>query len=110
AMRGNSDRKLSPSQHLLASAEAGAVTCLFTNPFWLLKTRMCAQRATDLNAYNSLIDGLRQTWRFEGIRGLYRGLIPALFGTSHGALQFMAYEEMKYLRTQTYPTKDVNKL
>jgi solute carrier family 25 folate transporter 32 len=26
---------------------------------------------------------------------MYRGLSMAVFGTSHGALQFMAYEKMK---------------
>ncbi|KAJ3314491.1 hypothetical protein HDU76_002396 [Blyttiomyces sp. JEL0837] len=87
--------RLSPSQHLLASAIAGAATALCTNPFWLVKTRMCADRAVDKNAYKSLIDGLTKTYRGEGIQGLYKGIVPALFGVSHGALQFMAYEEMK---------------
>ena len=87
--------RLSPPQHLFASALAGAITAFFTNPIWLMKTRMCADRASDANAYRSLTDGLLKTYRGEGIRGLYKGLVPALFGVSHGALQFMAYEEMK---------------
>jgi solute carrier family 25 folate transporter 32 len=37
------------------------------------------------------LDGLYQIAKYEGIKGLYKGMIPALFGTSHGALQFMAY-------------------
>ncbi|KAI9360003.1 mitochondrial carrier domain-containing protein [Zopfochytrium polystomum] len=87
--------RLSPGHHLVASAAAGALTSLFTNPFWLVKTRMCAERNSDPNAYRSLWDGLRRTYQGEGVRGLYKGLVPALFGVSHGALQFMAYEEMK---------------
>ncbi|KAI8849573.1 mitochondrial carrier domain-containing protein [Chytridium lagenaria] len=88
-------KKLSASEHLMASAAAGAITALFTNPFWLVKTRMCADRASDPGAYKSLTEGLRVTYRNEGIAGLYKGIGPALFGVSHGALQFMAYEEMK---------------
>ena len=42
-----------------------------------------------------MTDALVKTYRYEGIRGLYKGFVPGVFGVSHGALQFMAYEEMK---------------
>ncbi|KAJ1566689.1 hypothetical protein HK405_008824, partial [Cladochytrium tenue] len=91
----NTRARLSAGHHLAASALAGALTSVITNPIWLVKTRMCAERAGDTGAYRSLWDGLARTYRGEGVRGLYRGIVPALFGVSHGALQFMAYEEMK---------------
>jgi solute carrier family 25 folate transporter 32 len=91
-------QRLSAGEHMLASALAGACTAMITNPFWLVKTRMCADRASDPNAYKSLWEGLWKTYQGEGIRGLYKGIVPALFGVSHGALQFMAYEEMKKWR------------
>jgi solute carrier family 25 folate transporter 32 len=40
-------------------------------------------------------DGLSSIARAEGISGLFRGTSLALFGVSNGAIQFMAYEEMK---------------
>ncbi|KAJ3152327.1 hypothetical protein HDU86_005856 [Geranomyces michiganensis] len=94
-MRESPSEQLGPTQHLLASAEAGALTALFTNPFWVVKTRMCATRASDPGAYPSLRAALPRMWREEGLRGYYKGLLPAFLGVSHGALQFMAYEEMK---------------
>ena len=51
-------------------------------------------------AYTSILDGTRQIFRSEGLQGFYRGLIPSLFGVSHGALQFMAYEQMKILQSK----------
>lgn len=42
-----------------------------------------------------MADALVKVYKMEGIRGLYRGFIPGMFGVSHGAIQFMMYEEMK---------------
>ncbi|TPX67576.1 hypothetical protein SpCBS45565_g03731 [Spizellomyces sp. 'palustris'] len=109
-MRDTPAQQLGPGQHLLASAEAGALTAICSNPFWVIKTRMCATRASDPGAYKGLLDGLKRLWSEEGLRGLYKGMIPAFFGVSHGALQFMAYEEMKKWRQEAMPGKDINKL
>lgn len=52
-------------------------------------------------AYPSLAAGVRAIYRSEGIAGFYRGMVPALFGVSHGALQFMAYEKLKQYRASS---------
>lgn len=70
------------------------------NPLWVVKTRMCTTTRHMPDAYKGLFDGLRRLYTEEGIRGLYRGMIPALFGVSHGAIQFMVYEEMKKRRNE----------
>ena len=62
---------------------------------------MLSTSSTHLGAYKTLLDGTRQIYKSEGIRGFYRGLIPSLFGVSHGALQFMAYETLKTRRRAT---------
>ena len=46
-------------------------------------------------AYSSILDGTKQMYCTEGLLGFYRGIVPSLFGVSHGAIQFMAYEQMK---------------
>ncbi|KAJ1977225.1 mitochondrial FAD carrier protein flx1 [Dimargaris verticillata] len=89
-------------QHLVAAAEAGALTQLCTNPLWVVKTRMCTTSRAAQGAYRGLWDGLATIARQEGIRGLYRGLVPGLIGVSHGSLQFMAYEEMKKWRAKSH--------
>lgn len=81
-------------QYFVSSGAAGALTVLGANPLWMAKTRLCQPLAAALQ-YRGLIDCLSKTWRSEGVRGLYRGFVPGLIGTSHGAAQFLAYEEMK---------------
>ncbi|CAH3146437.1 unnamed protein product [Porites lobata] len=76
-------------------------TLTVTNPIWVIKTRLCLQytglpaAVTQAPQYKGMIDTLFKLWRHEGLRGLYKGYVPGLFGVSHGALQFMAYEELK---------------
>ncbi|KAJ1801130.1 mitochondrial FAD carrier protein flx1, partial [Coemansia sp. RSA 2599] len=94
---------LSPGQHLVSGALAGALTQCMANPLWVVKTRICTTSKGDPAAYRGLIDGLRQIASKEGVRGLYKGLAPGLLGVAHGGVQFMAYEEMKRRLQRTKP-------
>ena len=109
--------KISPSlskvtlttfQHMYAAWEAGSITCLLTNPLWLIKTRMQLQKEDAIvrqggsmakhskeAPYRGLIDAFSSIVRDEGVGGLYRGIVPALFLTSHGMVQFGVYEALK---------------
>ncbi|XP_072323278.1 solute carrier family 25 member 32b [Scyliorhinus torazame] len=91
--------QLSATQHLISAAEAGVVTLCITNPIWVTKTRLVLQYDAGVNPskrqYKGMLHALLKIYQIEGIRGLYKGFVPGLFGTSHGALQFMAYEELK---------------
>ncbi|KAL8771349.1 MAG: hypothetical protein Q9209_003255 [Squamulea sp. 1 TL-2023] len=91
-MTGNG---LSYYDFFLASGIAGALTAICTNPIWVIKTRMLSTASHHPAAYRSISHGTQQIYRAEGVRGFYRGLLPSLFGVSHGALQFMAYEQFK---------------
>ncbi|TRZ03540.1 hypothetical protein DNTS_013511 [Danionella cerebrum] len=90
-------KELGAAEHLLSAAAAGALTLCLTNPIWVTKTRLVLQYSTDPSQkqYKGMMDALGKIYRYEGVAGLYRGFVPGLFGTSHGALQFMAYEELK---------------
>lgn len=113
-------KKLSAGQHLLAASESGAITALMTNPIWVVKTRMFTtprslasaststvggQARAPPEVYRGLWHGLVSIYRTEGVRGLYKGAGLALFGVSNGAIQFMAYEELKKWRTNVAARK-----
>ncbi|ESK96915.1 mitochondrial fad carrier protein [Moniliophthora roreri MCA 2997] len=95
ASGGDVTKPLSPQEYLLCSAEASAVTAIMTNPLWVVRVRMFTSQANSPDAYRGLFHGLQTIVRNEGVQGLFRGTSLALFGVSNGAIQFMAYEEMK---------------
>ena len=90
---GNTRHQLTAAHHLVAASASGVLTLTLTNPVWVVKTRLCLQ--TQTRQYSGFSDALFKIGRQEGLRGLYSGFVPGLFGVSHGAVQFMAYEEMK---------------
>jgi len=87
--------------HALASMQAGAAMVFLTNPVWLVKTRLQLQRGgagAGAQRYSGVVDAFSKIVRDEGWLALYRGLLPALLLTSHGAVQFVVYEELKRIR------------
>eukprot|EP00949_MAST-11_sp_MAST-11-sp1_P004535 g4535.t1 len=108
----DASERLSSVDILLCSCQAGAMTVMLTNPVWLVKTRMQLQVArserirlglpeTSSRHYKGLVHALREIVRNEGPQGLYRGIVPALLLVSHGALQFVAYEKLKEIATDS---------
>jgi len=112
--QGNSATQLTAGSHLMAASAAGVVTLTITNPVWVVKTRLCLQQAGEgadpRHHYRGLADALWKIGRHEGLRGLYSGYVPGLFGVSHGAVQFMAYEELKNLYHNHYQQEITTKL
>ncbi|XP_073014423.1 folate transporter 1, chloroplastic isoform X1 [Typha latifolia] len=91
------DKQLSPGHHLVSAAEAGALVCLFTNPIWVVKTRLQLQTPNyHHRPYSGFYNALRTILKEEGWRALYKGLGPGLFLViTHGAIQFTVYEELR---------------
>lgn len=92
-------KPLSASAHMTCAMAAGACVAVLLNPVWVLKTRFELQTYKEDGNYRSLRDAVRTIVKEEGFWGFYRGLIPALAGVTHGAVMFVAYEEIKKLMT-----------
>ena len=100
-----SDARGRTGRTLLSSLEASAVTVLLTNPLWLVKTRL--QLGTP---YRNTLHALGRIAAEEGLLALYKGLVPALMLTSHGAIQFVVYEELKYVLGQRAQDRELGTL
>ncbi|CAF0791961.1 unnamed protein product [Didymodactylos carnosus] len=91
-------KPLTFKDRIVYSTIAGLSTVVITNPIWLLKTRLCLQYSNPSTVhYRGMIDAIKKIYRYEGIQAFYKGLVPGLFGTIHGTVQFVSYEQMKSL-------------
>jgi len=94
-----SDNELSSPvfKHAYSAATAWLVTSVVTNPLWVVKVRMQAQRYTSnpWRKYDGLLRSFQVIWKEEGIYGLYRGTLAAMLGALGAMVQFPIYEAVK---------------
>ncbi|XP_010422099.1 PREDICTED: uncharacterized protein LOC104707444 [Camelina sativa] len=83
-------------QTLICGGLAGSAAAFFTTPFDVVKTRLQTQIPGSRNQHPSVYQTLQSIRKQEGLRGLYRGLIPRLvMYMSQGAIFFASYEFYK---------------
>ncbi|THH29251.1 hypothetical protein EUX98_g4945 [Antrodiella citrinella] len=75
---------------------AGMTAKVFEHPFDLTKVRLQSQVLDATARFSGPIDCLKQTWKKEGIRGLYRGLPAPIVGAmTENAALFLSYNELQ---------------
>ncbi|XP_071715375.1 mitochondrial carrier protein CoAc2 [Rutidosis leptorrhynchoides] len=96
-----------PVVDLLAGSLSGGTAVLFTYPLDLVRTKLAYQvvdspklnikgMMTSEQAYKGIRDCFSRTYKEAGMRGLYRGVAPSLYGIfPYAGLKFYFYEEMK---------------
>ncbi|KAJ7973727.1 Mitochondrial carrier protein [Quillaja saponaria] len=96
-----------PILDLVAGSFAGGTAVLFTYPLDLIRTKLAYQvvSSSKLNiqkvvikeqVYRGILDCFSKTYKEGGIRGLYRGVAPTIYGIfPYAGLKFYFYEEMK---------------
>lgn len=92
----------SVTNHSIDATIAGVTTICITNPLFLIKTRMCLQYsqidATSVSKvvkYKNAWHAFRMLLKSDGILGMYKGIVPGLFGTLNGTIQMVTYDLMK---------------
>ncbi|XVE70572.1 hypothetical protein DITRI_Ditri10aG0082400 [Diplodiscus trichospermus] len=96
-----------PVLDLVAGSFAGGTAVLFTYPLDLVRTKLAYQVVgppkvhvkgliNTEQIYSGILDCFSKTYKGLGLRGLYRGVAPSLYGIfPYAGLKFYFYEEMK---------------
>lgn len=79
----------------------GAATAISTNPIWVLNTRLAVRKdAMDETEgapkkKKSTFDAAREIYSEEGIRGFFKGVVPALILVINPIIQYTVFEQLK---------------
>ncbi|ORX88869.1 mitochondrial carrier [Basidiobolus meristosporus CBS 931.73] len=84
-------------KNTVAGASAGCVASVITCPLDVVKTRLQNQgKYEGIHAYRGTLGTLSRIWAEEGVRGLYRGLGPTIYGyLPTWSIYFSAYNGLK---------------
>ncbi|VVT56400.1 uncharacterized protein SAPINGB_P005039 [Magnusiomyces paraingens] len=90
----------SSTVYMACAMSAGTTTSLLTNPLWVLKTRYLSTTSDgkSTSSASRVNVSVRDIVAKEGVRALWRGFMPSLFGVLQGSLQFSLYDEFKTRR------------
>ncbi|KAF2396845.1 oxaloacetate carrier protein [Trichodelitschia bisporula] len=85
----NDPNKQSFGINIFSGAASGILGAAAGSPFFLVKTRLQSYSpflpVGTQHSYHNAWDGLRQIYKSEGVRGLYRGVGPAMVRTGFGS-------------------------
>lgn len=88
-------KKLASWQSLVSGLFAGCLGPVLTGPFDVVKTRLMAQEKAGTHYYNGLMHALITIPREEGIRALWKGLLPRLMRIPPGqAIVWMVRDQI----------------
>ena len=106
---GRAGNRLTTAESMAAGAVAGAATVMITNPIWVVNTRMTAassaasdvdveeggekarERKKKLGTLRTLMVLLKE----EGLKGLFKGVLPALVLVINPILQYTIFEQLR---------------
>ncbi|ETN08796.1 hypothetical protein PPTG_11619 [Phytophthora nicotianae INRA-310] len=87
---------LSPLQKLFGGAIAGVVSVCITYPLDAARARLTVQGGLANTAHTGIFNVLSTVVRTEGLRGVYRGVLPTIWGIApYVGLNFTVFETLR---------------
>ncbi|MCO5574171.1 hypothetical protein L7F22_027953 [Adiantum nelumboides] len=99
----NMSRQWLPEKHepgplvqLCCGMVSGALGATCVYPLQLVRTRLQAQQMNSATRYKGMVDVFKRTFREEGLRAFYKGLLPNLLKVVPAAsITYIAYEKAR---------------
>ena len=93
--------------NLANSTFAGVVTCVVTNPLWVVNTRLKLQQGSTRSSRYTLVEVQRMIAE-EGLSSCFKGLGASLILVANPAIQFLLVEKMNdFLRGKGYTERTI---
>ncbi|KAI9472759.1 hypothetical protein LPJ78_001456 [Coemansia sp. RSA 989] len=99
--RASQRKAMSTVESMVSGAVAGAMTCIITNPIWVVNTRLTVkqkkkqQDGGEAEKAPSTINAFMEIIKEDGVLSLWQGLIPALILVINPIIQYTAFEQLK---------------
>ncbi|KAJ2845326.1 hypothetical protein J3B02_004712 [Coemansia erecta] len=101
--RASKRKSMTTVESMVSGAVAGAMTCIITNPIWVVNTRLTVKQKKLKQAEGnssdeetpSTLKAFAEIIREDGVLSLWQGLIPALILVINPIIQYTAFEQLK---------------
>jgi solute carrier family 25 protein 34/35 len=87
-------------EEFIVAGCAGTSACIFTNPVEVVKTRLQLQGelASHQRPYRGPVDAIVKIWKYEGIRGVHAGFVPAvMYQLAMNGVRLGSYTQIKQM-------------
>lgn len=95
--RGRKGKGLSAIQNIIAGAIAGAITCVGSNPLWVVNTRMMTSKNSGTDSPPGALRTLVNIIQQDGVPALFSGVLPALVLVINPIIQYTIFDQVKNL-------------
>ncbi|KAJ1826587.1 hypothetical protein LPJ56_002102 [Coemansia sp. RSA 2599] len=99
--RASQRKSMSTIESMVSGAVAGAMTCIITNPIWVVNTRLTVKQKKlkqgegSSDETPSTLKAFAEIIKEDGVLSLWQGLIPALILVINPIIQYTAFEQLK---------------
>lgn len=95
-------QKLGSIQYLIMASMSKIFAASVTYPYQVVRSRL--QNQYTMAQYNGALDVISKTFRYEGVRGFYKGLVPSVLRVTPAcALTFVVYENVVHFLMPVSP-------